>query len=309
MTLSRLDTHGSPIIRRYLNAAGASLNFFVPNSMKNGSTMLTVTGKADISNATINVAVEGKTTPLKPGDQLILLDASAGALIASPSINSSAFGEGLQGVTMKALFGISADPDTGPLMATVSGTAPNDLAKTISEGFAAGLALVGLGAEAMAGPGLESAKATAGQAESSGGSIGAFVTLTGGMSRFDTGSYIDVNSFSLITGLALGTDTGLGRLTVGAFFEYGKASYDTYNAFSIGAVRGEGDLSQVGGGLAGRLDLAFSGSARPYLEAGFKAGRARNNFRSSDLRDLFGRGAAYGLSSPYFSFHVGAESE
>jgi outer membrane autotransporter protein len=115
-----------------------------------------------------------------------------------------------------------------------------------------------------------------------------------------------VDGFSLLTGLAWGQDLSPGRLTLGAFFEYGYGNYDTHNSFSNAAsVRGDGDTDYVGGGLLGRFDFAPTGPGNFHLEASGRAGQVDNEYDSSDLR-LNGRKAEYETSSAYYGFHFGA---
>jgi outer membrane autotransporter protein len=99
----------------------------------------------------------------------------------------------------------------------------------------------------------------------------------------------------------------LGRLTLGAFVEYGSGSYDTYNSFTnAGAVHGDGDIRHIGGGLLGRFDFAGSESGHFYAEASGRAGRIENEYANSDLRDpATGIAASYESSSAYFGFHLG----
>lgn len=52
----------------------------------------------------------------------------------------------------------------------------------------------------------------------------------GGKSRYSTGSHVDVEGVSMLAGLPLGNDVGLGRLTLGVFFEGGWGSYDSHNS-------------------------------------------------------------------------------
>jgi outer membrane autotransporter protein len=114
-----------------------------------------------------------------------------------------------------------------------------------------------------------------------------------------------MSSVSLIAGLAWGKDLSPGHLTLGAFFEHGNGSYDTYNSFSNAAsVHGNGDLYHIGGGLLGRMDFAPTGAGHFYAEASGRAGDAHNEY-SGDLRDGTGARGAYGSSAAYYGLHLG----
>jgi outer membrane autotransporter protein len=119
-----------------------------------------------------------------------------------------------------------------------------------------------------------------------------------------------MSSLSLLAGLSWGRDFTPGRLTLGAFFEYGNGSYDTYNSFSNAAsVHGDGDIYHIGGGVLGRMDFVpvgiLGGPGRFYAEASVRAGGVHNEYSSSDLRDALGRTADYDSSSAYYGFHLG----
>jgi len=132
--------------------------------------------------------------------------------------------------------------------------------------------------------------------------VGVFAAFTGGSSRYKTGSDADLSSFSLMTGLSWGTALNPGRLTLGAFFEYGTGSYDNNHSFS-GISRGEGDADYAGGGVLGRMDFKGSASGRAYAEASLRAGSANNEYKHSDL---FSSGSgSYDASSGYFGIHLG----
>jgi outer membrane autotransporter protein len=115
-----------------------------------------------------------------------------------------------------------------------------------------------------------------------------------------------MSSFSLVTGLSLGANLAPGRLTLGAFFEYGNGSYDTYNSFTTASIHGHGNAHYSGGGILGHMDFADTGPGRFYAEASARAGRLHNDYKNSDLRDAQGRRGDYDSSSTYYGAHAGA---
>jgi outer membrane autotransporter protein len=132
---------------------------------------------------------------------------------------------------------------------------------------------------------------------------GGFAALSGGSTRYETGSHVDMSGFSLMAGLARRSALPAGNLTWGAFFEFGSGSYDTYNSFPNAAdVHGGGDTEYIGGGLLARMDFSHAGGY--YAEASARGGRISNEY-GSDLLDGMGRGAGYESSSPYFGLHLG----
>jgi outer membrane autotransporter protein len=275
------------------------LNFYLPTTLTGGQTLLTVTGTADLTDgagrsSTVNVGIDGSSSPLKKGDTVTLID--AGMLTTNSGLNPTANGQGMQGVTLAYEFGLDATTDPNKLLATVTQAGVNPQAKALSEGFLAGAALLAQGGDAAAGPGM----AAAVQSARLGRNV--FGALSGGSSRYDTGSHVDVQGVSLLAGLSAARELGAGRLTLGAFLEYGNGSYDTHNNFAGAAsVKGDGDLAHYGVGVLGRL--AFRNGV--YAEGSVRAGRLENDYGSAGLRDARGRKAKYDAESAYASLHAG----
>ncbi|GHU10638.1 hypothetical protein FACS1894185_2470 [Betaproteobacteria bacterium] len=286
------DTNG-------LNAAGKALNFYIPESMGDGEKMLTVTGgDANITNSTVNVGIDGRSSPLKAGDSVTLIDATATTLIDAPS-NTTANGQGMQGVTLKYEFELDTTTYANQLIARVTKVGANEQSKAFSEGFLSGLALVNQGVDLAADQGMD---ALWHEARAGAQGRGAFAVLSGGSRRYKTGSHVDVDSFSLMTGIAGDMKLAPGELTLGAFLVYGEGDYDTYNSFANAAsVRGKGDSDYAGAGVLGRLDFNGAngtGTGHAYAEASLQAGSVKTDFRSNDL-------ARYKSRSGYYGAHLG----
>jgi len=284
------------------------LNFYLPTTLHADDTVLTVTGTAHIGNSTVNVGIGGASSPLRAGDTVILIDAGS---LEGTLANSTASGLGMQGVTLQYDFGLAVIDNQ--LLATVAGIGPggngprlNPQTKALSEGFVSGMTLVTQGADLIAGQGMMHA-VNAARGVGNGTGLGAFGAVSGGWSRYDTGSHVDVSSISLMAGLSKRVDTQPGHLVFGAFFEYGNGTYDTYNSFSNAAsVHGDGDIYHLGGGIIGRMDFADAGKGHFYTEASARAGNVQNEYSNNDLRDFQGRVAQYDSSSAYYGIHAGA---
>ena len=291
-----------------LNARSATLNFISP--VNPALPLLRVTGNADVSNSAYNVGLAGGTS-LAAGSSLTLLevDTAAGKTLTANGLQPGSGGTVQIGSTVahSITADISVDPASGSLKAIVSPGSATEQSKALSEGFISGLGLVTQGADLIAGQGMASAVRAARAGTSGGYGLAGFGTLSGGSLRYNTGSHVDMHSLSLLTGLSFGLDLAPGRLTLGAFFEYGNGSYDTYNSFSTAAsVHGDGDIYHLGGGILGRMDFSEAGPGHFYAEASGRAGGVHNEYSSSDLRDAQGRKADYDSSSAYYGFHLGA---
>jgi len=297
--LNRLDVRGTSDWIGDLDMAGKTMNFYLPTTMAAGGTMLTVDGDAYIDDSTVNVGIAGASTPLKAGDKVVLIDADS---IDGTPANSTSDGTGMQGVTLKYKFDILTEGDQ--LLAVVDSTGPTvdkegPAAKSLLTSFMSGPALAAQGADLVAGQGMGNAVSSA---QGVGPAVGGFGAISGGSVRYKTGSHVDMNSFSLLTGLAWGNTLASGRMTLGAFFEFGTGSYDTYNSFANAAsVKGDGDTRYYGGGILGRM--AFTNNV--YTEVSARMGRIKNEYRNNDLTDVMGNRASYDTNSNYYGLHLG----
>ena len=291
-----------------LSARNATLNFISP--VHPTQPLLRVTGDTDVSGSACNVGLAGGTS-LASGSTLTLLEVDPDKTLTANNLQR---GNGIVQIGSTVAHDINADVNLDPttrrlnaLTAQVSPGRATDQSKALSEGFLGGLALNLQGADLVAGRGMDSAvRASSGTDDAERHDFAGFGALSGGSLRYNTGSHLDMNSLSLLTGLAWGIDLAPGRLTLGAFFEYGNGSYDTHNSFTNAAsVDGDGNAYYLGGGILARMDFVNIGPGRFYAEASGRAGKTHNEYDSSDLRDAAGRKADYDSSSPYYGLHFG----
>ncbi|MDR1165123.1 MAG: hypothetical protein LBO66_04480, partial [Deltaproteobacteria bacterium] len=112
----------------------ARLNFLLPANAANGATILTVTDRAEVTYATVEVAVAGASSPLGPGDEFILIDAT---VLDGAPLNSQTSGFGARGVSLVYEFELLQSGNQ--LKAVVRKAAVNERVKALSEGFVAAL--------------------------------------------------------------------------------------------------------------------------------------------------------------------------
>ncbi|MCL2076204.1 MAG: autotransporter-associated beta strand repeat-containing protein, partial [Betaproteobacteria bacterium] len=272
--------------------AGNAMNFYVPTDMAAGGTMLTVDGAADITNSAVAVGINGGSSDLKAGDTITLIDATGG-LTANQGGSRA---QGLQGIAKIFEFDLTTDADK--LFATVASAQNNEQLKALSEGRAAGLAFVSQGADMIMGQGMGSLLSAT--RTDSIASFGA--AIGGGSSRYKTGSHIDVDGVSMLVGLGLRTPRESGSIVAGAFFEAGWGNYSSRNSFNNApSVKGKGDTSYYGGGVLGRYEAPTG----MYAEASLRAGRVKNDFRSSDILNSDSDTTKYDSGSAYYGAHAG----
>jgi outer membrane autotransporter protein len=301
VVLNRLDVHGSAAYTGDLHAANAAMNFWIPSAMGNGGTLLDVSGLADIGGALVNVGVDGASSPLHAGDSVRLI--AAGAVAGLPA-NTTATGQGMQGVTLRYTFRlVTTGNELLAVLAPGGGATLNPQTKALSEGALAGSAVANQGIDMAAGPGMSSML----DAAREGRAYTTFALVNGGSSRYKTGSRLDVDSQSALAGIAGRKPLAGADLTLGAFVAAGRGDYDTRNSFANAAgVKGKGDTEYAGLGLLARIDGAGSASGHAYAEAQAQIGRVKTRFNSKDLVDALGRGARYDTRSAYHGAHLGA---
>lgn len=129
--------------------------------------------------------------------------------------------------------------------------------------------------------------------------VNTFATVSGNNSKYDTGSYADINGWNSIIGIANTKEIGSDKLNYGAFFENGSGNYNTCNEIGGASFRGDGNVLYNGGGVMVRLDKENGF----YTEAAVRAGSVKNEA---------GKGLSDGLhtydyetENAYYGGHIG----
>lgn len=269
-----------------------NLNFYLPTTLETGETMLYIANEADITDVAVNVGIAGGSSPLKEGDGIILID--AGTLTGEPE-NNNADGRGMHGVTLRYEFDI--EKQDNQLLATVTKVGANDQAKALLEGKLAGTLSVLRGQDMIIDQAIPSAMQAAG-----GQKTDTFAAVGYGNYRYETGSHIDSNGWSLVAGFAKERpDNDGGKLTHGFFFEGGRGSYDTFNSFASGDVRGNGNTKYYGVGALLRKNGKSDGKGYNYHEGSLRLGRVTTDFSAI----ISGVASGYDNGVPYYGAHYG----
>ena len=154
--------------------------------------------------------------------------------------------------------------NNGNLAIKATSVRASDQTAITTESRAAAAAFVNQGAEAVS----DSINSLQGAAAG----ISTFATVSGNNSKYDTGSYVDINGWNGIVGVAKTKDLNAGKFSYGAFFENGGGNYNTYNDFNGTSFRGDGNVVYNGGGLLMRYEQENG----VYTEASLRAGTAKN---------------------------------
>ena len=291
-----------------------SLVFELPN-MKADAVVLTLTGNngqgtsdetTDLSAVTVDVQ---KIAGLKGtdggefqvGDKVYLLKNSNGIETSKNTVLKTVnykVGGLLEYAMNIETDGSDTEDATSVYLVRTGETKVRQGAKALAEGSLAGLALASEAANAS----IAFTKSFTPQA----GVVAPFVHVQGSSVTHETGSSIHLSAISLLAGIGTGIETGAGKVSAGAFFEYGKGSYTTSNSFDNAAdVNGDGTSWYMGGGILAKMDFVLTGPGHFYVEGSAHMGTVHNEYDSSDLSDNYGRAAGFDMDSPYYSLHGG----
>lgn len=161
----------------------------------------------------------------------------------------------------------------------------SDSSKTLAEAQLGSVAFVTQGAEFVADEGMRSIRAAAKE-----GSFTAFGAMAGGYNRYETGSHVDVEGFSL----AVGTAGRINNLTLAGFVEAGWASSESH----VASTEADADHDYYGVGAAMRYDF----QSPFYLDGAVRLGQISTEFDGS-----YGTGTAkYDADGLYATAHIGA---
>ena len=181
--------------------------------------------------------------------------------------------------------------NNGNLAIKATSVRVNDQTAITTESRAAAAAFVNQGAEAVSDSinSLQGAEA----------GISTFATVSGNNSKYDTGSYVDINGWNGIVGVANTNDLSAGKLSYGAFFENGSGNYNTCNEFNGASFRGDGDVVYNGGGLL----MRYEQDSGVYTEASLRAGTAKNEV--SNALEFAGNRYGFKTENAYYGAHIG----
>ncbi len=131
--------------------------------------------------------------------------------------------------------------------------------------------------------------------------IKTFAAAHGNYSKYETGSHIRVNGWSMLAGVVSSEKVNDGTFSWGVFFENGSGNYRTYNDYNGFNLEGFGSAVYNGGGALAR----YRSNAGNYAEVGVRAGMLKNSL-SNAVADGFGVQGGYDEDTTYYGAHVGA---
>lgn len=190
------------------------------------------------------------------------------------------------------------------LVARIAGIEVAPQTKTLSEGYAAGLAFL-----SHVGSWLpDYSYQTADLAIKTFGVWQPFAGLDASSFRAQTGSHVDVNGVSFVIGAATKRDNDFGEFLFGAYVEGGVSNYEVFPDLgyaNLPDVGGDGHIRSLGFGLM--TSLKFHDNLR--FELSTRIGVLENDFESRNYSSAAGVKAGYQINSPYYGGHFGVGYE
>ena len=320
-----------------------NVNFYLPSTVTNGSTLLTLTttGTTDLSGVTLGAAVASGAGPsLAVGDTVNLLTTS-GTLTTDTTLSNTI--SGMQGISTMYEMSI-ANVNNKSLVATITKSAMAPQTKSLVETQLGTLSLLTGGMDMLAGPGLaNAASAVAANVNASAGGQperGSGMDTTagaasgkspeqpeaGGASRGQrtnaAAAARTMTPFAAMGGSALRQHSGSYvdvrgvNLSLGFAKEVRNAQgtllfgpileygKGSYTSHLDDGTRGDGNTHYYGGGIFARETQANGF----YYEGSLRAGRTTADYRSSDLSGATGSAdgsVRYDTSAAYWGAHLG----
>lgn len=269
-------------------------NFYLSNTINSGETILNISGviSADLAGTTVTLTGIAAGSNLAAGDSIILIDKVANNFDSFDGENVS------KGLSF--LANVSGEVNSNnQLIATINSIKINPGTKSFNAAYLSGLAYLKDVETFLVDKSFKEAKKAASEAN---GKTATFFSFAGASDKHETNSHIDVDSYTLLGGIAKDHKKETGTLTTSLFLEGGWGDYDTYNSFSgIGSVKGSGDVKHFGVGFMAK-NQKNNGS---YLEGSLRGGKLWNEFKHS----TFGSGARFNADSNFVSAHVGVGKE
>lgn len=255
------------------------------------SAVIDVSGAADLTNTAISATgtlAAAAGTAVQNGDRMSFI--KAGTLTGASAAN----------VDVKKLqIGFASEADVelqdgaNSIDWVVTGaTAPTEQTKIIGESRTAAVAFVNQGSDI-----LDNAF---GLLDDGKYGIKTFAAAHGNYSRYDTGSNLKVNGWSVLAGVGDTVQKDNGSFSWGVFYENGSGNYRTYNDYSGLSLEGFGNAVYNGGGAMAR----FRANDGTYAELGVRAGMLKNSL-SNAVADGFGMHGGYDTETNYFGTHLG----
>ena len=241
-------------------------HFYLDNTVPANTTLINLTGYADLSHSNIGVAVLG-SSPLQQGDSVILLDAtnSAGSIMTSSNLSNNTSHMTAENISTVYDFTLE-NQDNKKLIATVSGSGSNHKSENL---------MAVRSAEAFMTYDKVDVVDKAYQASKHTSEPTSFIEY--GYSDVTTKDDTKLRGSNVLWGIAStigGEKDQANTLTRGIFFEYGDGTFSSIGHYPTGSIYGYGKSKKFGLGVLARK-VMFD---RHYYDAYLRAGTIKTDY-------------------------------
>ena len=280
----------------------SNINFYLPSSIQNKDTVLTLTDTAgtDISYSTVKAGVAGNAK-LSKGDTIYLLTNTNGLTTTGTS-----YGKLTEGVSLD--YDLDVHQDGNSIVATIDSAPSGGNGDNGGNGNSSGLkyqtkSLVETRAAEIeflnSGMNLASGMVMDDDLSTAEGTYVPFAATSGDIMRYQTGSHVDIRGDHTIVGLSRKIDKKDGAVYIAPFIEGGWGRYTSH----MGDITANGNLNYYGFGVLAHRQH----DSGLYYEGSLHYGRVQSTYNSDDLE-----GAAnehYDLTTPYYAVYAGIGKE
>ena len=273
-------------------------NFYLPENVQNQDIIISVTGEnsTDISGSKV-YSVIPQTANLNPTDRVILIQNNSGI---TSSAATSYLGVNSYDLTSKWYFDTSTEADI-----IVGQVDSNNVVLSFFEPKL--LPPTKLIAEArvptMINKIADFATGDLASIDAAGSQIFTpFYAITGGSTKYKTGSHVTVRGANLIVGFSRKIENPKSSLLLAPMIEYGRGNY---NAYLDSGEQGRGHHRSIGGGLVFRKKF----SDGKYYSGSILVGRIKTDFESDSFGVHRNISEMFKTNSHYVGAHIGIGRE
>lgn len=277
-------------ITAYNVANFTNINFYLPSTIQNKDTALTLTDMegTDVSYSTVKAGIVGNAN-ISKGDKIYLLTNANGL-----TTTGTTYGKLTEGVSLDYDLDVHQDGDS--IVATIDGTSSNgggngngggtikSQTKSLVETRTAAMGFINSGADF-----IDNIVPTIDK-----GTYEPFVQTDAVDMRYNTGSYSNVHGSHAMVGASRAIEKSNGTVYLAPFIEAGWGRYDSH----FDGIRADGSIDYCGAGFLARRSYTDG----LYYEGTLHYGKIRSSYNSNDLDGASNE--TYDLNTPYYGINL-----
>lgn len=258
-------------------------DFVIPATIENAA-QLSITGnKVNLKDTTITIKrIQPGGEQLSQGDVITLIDKTKNA----DDLTQFFANDVNKGISL--IYDFEQVNTPNQLQIRVADVTFNQQLKALNEGQIAGIAMLNQGADHIN-------QLMHDMTNTEPNNWFSFSSLSGNNSRYNSGSYVDLQGLSLLAGIARKSQNSL----TGIFFEGGWGNYDSYNSFTnFSSVSANGDTYHYGGGIFNKIAI----TENFYIDSAMRLGKTSTTFSTDQIANQY---VNYETSAMYVGAQAG----